>query len=127
VFYKLKLYFMAVGYLLFCNDKTWKSPKEDAWKDIQPCFAKKDPSIQTKTIVFFRHGESTWNETFNKGAHRSAFEFALVFFPNLVKALGYEFYLFVTGKIDSWFYDAPLSILGLSQAQSVATLLLEVE
>jgi len=127
VFYKLKLYFAAVGYLLFCNDKKWKSPKEDAWKDIQPSFAKKDPSVRTKTVVFFRHGESTWNETFNKGAHRSAPEFALFFFPNLVKALGYEFWLFVTGKIDSWFYDAPLSILGLSQARNVATWLLEVD
>jgi hypothetical protein len=32
----------------------------------------------------------------------------------------YEMYLLISGKMDSWFYDSPLSYLGLSQVEELA-------
>lgn len=78
-----------------------------------------------KTIIFVRHGESTWNDTLNKGHHRSAMNFAVWFIPNLVKALLYEFYMLVLGIYDSWFYDSPLSQLGINQVESLHHFLLK--
>ena len=57
-------------------------------------------NVEKRTIVFIRHGESTWNETFNKGSHRSALVFAIGYIPNMIKAILYECYLILTGKID---------------------------
>jgi len=114
--YKLKLVAEAILYLLFCNDKSWK-------RDPDPAMFFDSPDhkdiIMKKTIIFVRHGESTWNETFNKGNHRSAVIFLVFFIPNLIKALLYELYFFISGKMDSWFYDAPLSHLGLNQAEKL--------
>ena len=56
--------------------------------------------VERKTIYFIRHGESTWNDTFNKGQHRSALVFVLGFIPGLIKALAYELYLLLSGKLD---------------------------
>lgn len=97
--YKLKLWFQAVLYLLFCNDKSWKKPQDPA-SIFAPVLASGGAGVDRKTIYFVRHGESTWNDTFNKGSHRSAFVFAIGFFPGLSKAVLYELYLVLTGKID---------------------------
>jgi hypothetical protein len=56
--------------------------------------------VDRKTIYFVRHGESTWNDTFNKGKHRSTAAFILGFVPGLVKAVLYEIYLLLVGKLD---------------------------
>mmetsp|Transcript_11724 Transcript_11724/g.16904 ORF Transcript_11724/g.16904 Transcript_11724/m.16904 type:complete len:363 (+) Transcript_11724:95-1183(+) len=120
VLYKLRLFAEAILYLIFCNDKSWKkdsNPKrffEPVLKDD----ARKD-SVTTKTIIFVRHGESTWNDTLNKGHHRSALNFVIWFIPNLIKAVLYELYMFVLGIQDSWFYDSPLSQLGISQVDKL--------
>lgn len=99
---------------IFSKDKKWK--KTSASDTLSSDFKLKDQ----KTIIFLRHGESSWNDTFNKGSHRSAFNFALYFIPNLIYALFMEWFFFVTGQAsESWFYDAPLSSLGLSQAKGV--------
>ena len=66
-----------------------------------------------------RHGESTWNDTFNKGNERSLAVFIIGFFPNLIKAVVYESLLLITGQRDSWFYDAPLNDLGLRQCDEL--------
>jgi len=118
VIYKSKLYLKGVSYLLFCNDKSWKKPE-----DPNPIFDMKAGKVEKKTVVFIRHGESTWNETFNKGSHRSVFVFIIGYFPNLIKALLYECFLIISGKIDSWFYDSPLSHLGLGQANALGNFL----
>lgn len=115
--YKLKLTILGVQYLLFCNDKSWK-----ALEDPVICFTS-SKSVETKRVVFVRHGESTWNETFNKGSHRSLLVFVIGYVPNLIKSLLYECYLVVTGKMDSWFHDSPLSHLGLSQVDSLGNFL----
>jgi len=120
VIYKTKLTFKGISYLLFCNDKSWKKPQDP--KTVLES-AMKEGNVEKKTIVFIRHGESTWNETFNKGSHRSALVFAIGYIPNMIKALLYECYLILTGKIDSWFYDSPLSHLGLGQANQLGQFL----
>mmetsp|Transcript_20760 Transcript_20760/g.31424 ORF Transcript_20760/g.31424 Transcript_20760/m.31424 type:complete len:353 (+) Transcript_20760:250-1308(+) len=118
--YKSRLAFGGVLYLLFCNDKKWKKP-EDPDEIFGPLL--KEGKIQKKTLYLVRHGESTWNDTFNKGSHRSALVFALGFFPGLIKAVLYELYLVLSGKMDSWFYDAPLSYLGLGQVEELENFL----
>ena len=98
--YKSRLFLRGILYLLFCNDKKWKKPSDPG-----PVFAPliKDSTkgkIDRKTIYFVRHGESTWNDTFNKGKHRSAIVFVLGFIPGLIKAVLYELYLVLSGKMD---------------------------
>lgn len=97
VIYKLKLSLQALSYLLFCNDKAWKKPA-DPFSIFESAI--KTGKVEKKTIVFIRHGESTWNETFNKGSHRSLVVFIIGYIPNMIKAILYECYLIVTGKID---------------------------
>ena len=100
VLYKIQLTFEAFLYLLFCHDKTWKKPQDPA-SIFSPILAK-GGRVERKTIYFVRHGESTWNDTFNKGSHRSALVFVLGFFPGLVKAALYELYLLLSGKMDRY-------------------------
>lgn len=119
--HKVRLTIQGVLYLLFCNDKSWKKA-DDPLKFFSPLVtagAEGKSKIEKKTIIFVRHGESTWNETFNKGSHRSGLVFAIGFIPNLAKALLYETYLLLTGQMDSWFYDSPLSPLGIDQIEKL--------
>lgn len=113
-----QLIIQGIAYFLFCNDKSWAKQQDPA------SYFNETNVITRKTIIFVRHGESTWNDTFNKGTHRSAVKFVLGFIPGLVKAIIFEFYLtFLVGKLDSWFYDAPLSTLGLEQVEDLAKFL----
>jgi hypothetical protein len=103
--YKLGMFFRGILYLLFCNDKSWKKP-QDPYVVVRPFLEKEkqegveDHSIERKTIYFIRHGESCWNDTFNKGSHRSAVVFAIGFIPGLIKAVLFEIYLILSGKLD---------------------------
>lgn len=111
VLQKLKLTLQGISYFFFCHDKSWTAPadpftvfetalkKEENLKDANGV-VQGDPVISRKTIIFVRHGESTWNDTFNKGKHRSALVFALGFVPGLIKACLFEFYLVLAGKVD---------------------------
>mmetsp|Transcript_15902 Transcript_15902/g.24204 ORF Transcript_15902/g.24204 Transcript_15902/m.24204 type:complete len:218 (-) Transcript_15902:59-712(-) len=120
--YKVRLFAESVLYLLFCSDKSWKKPK-DPITVFGPLLKSGSKAVEKKTIFFIRHGESTWNDTFNKGKHRSALAFAIGFIPGLIKANLYEVYLLLSGKMDSWFYDSPLSYLGLNQVNELANFL----
>lgn len=124
VLYKARLTILGIAYFCFCHDKSW-SKQPDPQLSFAPIIAANEveTKVEKKTIIFVRHGESTWNDTFNKGSHRSALVFAIGFIPGIIKSLLYEFYLLISGKIDSWFYDSPLSHLGLSQVQSLADFL----
>ena len=113
--HKLRLCGMTILYLLCCNGKTWKNPKDCP----SSYFVNASPDkVEHRLIVFVRHGESTWNETFNKG-DRSRLSFAVFFIPNLIYALLVEFYLFVAGHSDAmpgqW---RCLSVSSPSQLQS---------
>jgi len=122
--HKVRLTFQGILYLLFCNDKSWKKT-EDPLKYFSPLLSSAEgkSKLEKKTIIFVRHGESTWNETFNKGNHRSTAVFIIGFIPNLIKALLYEMYLLLTGQMDSWFYDSPLSPLGIDQIEKLNSFL----
>eukprot|EP00934_Nitzschia_sp_Nitz4_P006841 Nitzschia sp. Nitz4//scaffold61_size107673//99152//100413//NITZ4_004255-RA/size107673-snap-gene-0.122-mRNA-1//-1//CDS//3329555770//6831//frame0 len=119
--YKMGMLGRSVMYLTMCKDKSWKKPR-DPDLVVGPIIAAGEP-VERKTVYFVRHGESTWNDTFNKGSHRSAAVFAAGFVPGLVKALLYETYLILSGKLDSWFYDAPISDLGLGQIKDLSKFL----
>lgn len=116
VIYKIRLFIEAGLYLVQSKDKKWQKNADPA----RYIDAFRTGSVQRRDVVFVRHGESCWNDTFNKGKHRSALKFAIGFVPGLVKAVATEFYLFVTGQYDSWFYDSPLNSLGQRQAQELA-------
>jgi hypothetical protein len=80
--------------------------------------------VTKKTILFVRHGESTWNYTFNKGNDRSTMTFLLYFIPNVVQTLWYEYYYYMTGQwTESLLYDSPLSHHGIQQAQTIQQLI----
>ncbi|CAJ1969442.1 unnamed protein product [Cylindrotheca closterium] len=121
--YKSQMFLRGVAYILLCNDKSWKKP-DDPSLVVGPLL-EDSSKIERKTVYFVRHGESTWNDTFNKGSHRSWFTFILGWYPGLIKAVLYELYLFLAGKLDSWFYDAPLSNLGIRQAEDLSKFLNE--
>ena len=102
--YKIGLVIQTARYLLFCNDKKWKKPT-DPGPIVEPLLQQQQqqqqsPPIERKTVYFVRHGESTWNDTFNKGSHRSALVFILGFIPGIIKAVVYELYLLLSGKMD---------------------------
>ena len=97
--YKTKLTLQGVMYLLLCNDKGYKKSKI-AQDVFLPSLDK--AVVEKKTIIFVRHGESTWNDTFNKGSHRSTTQFIIGYIPGLIKAICYEIYLLITGKMDRY-------------------------
>jgi hypothetical protein len=96
--FKFGMLIRGVIYFVMCNDKSWKKPRDP--KLVVGPILDAGGTVERKTIYFVRHGESTWNDTFNKGSHRSAFAFAIGFVPGLLKALLYETYLILSGKLD---------------------------
>jgi len=121
--YKIGMFLRGILYFFFCNDKSWKKP-QDPMIVMEPILEKEktgeEQKLERKTIYLCRHGESTWNDTFNKGSHRSAAAFAIGFVPGLIKSLLFELYLILSGKLDSWFYDSPASHLGLDQVKDLS-------
>ena len=118
---KLQLFLHTLAFLIWSKDKRWKTPPTDP----ATFFSDSSVVVDKKTIFFVRHGESTWNDTFNKGT-RKTLAFARGFVPGLLKAFGMEWYFWVTGQsTESWFYDAPLSHKGLTQAESIQEYLLK--
>ena len=126
---KIGLIATTFQYMFTCKDKKWKKDREDPspyFKDYDPNnVSNTNPDIETKTIIFVRHGESTWNDTFNKGDRKMG-QFILGFIPGLFQAFATEWYFMVSGKADeSWFFDAPLSKKGIKQAEGLQKFLQE--
>ena len=67
-------------------------------------------ATKRKTIVFIRHGESAWNEIFNR-------RFDLTFPGRLFGSVAREILKLFT--CDSVFLDSPLSEVGLAQARAL--------
>jgi len=126
--YKIGMFFQGTMYLMFCNDKSWRKPQDPSIV-VNPILEQENEStdygrvVERKTIYFVRHGESTWNDTFNKGSHRSKAAFVIGYIPGLIKSLLFELYLILSGKMDSWFYDSPTSFLGLNQVEELSKFL----
>jgi hypothetical protein len=125
---KFQLFVSTIQYLILCNDKKWKALPNDPASYYDQVTSENGSytggtKIQRKTVIFVRHGESTWNDTFNKG-DRSVVNFILYFIPNLIYAVCCEYYFWVSGQAnESWFYDSPLSEKGKRQAMGVSAFL----
>lgn len=103
VIYKIRMLMSGIVYFVMCWDKSWKKPA-DPGSVFGPHLSHGLP-VERKTIYFVRHGESTWNETFNKGTHRSMAVFLIGFIPGLIKSALYELYLLLSGKMDRYVCD----------------------
>jgi len=96
----------AVWYLFHSRDKAFSLKQvKDAVKTNL-----KDPELKTKTIVFIRHGESCWNEMFNRG-------FGPGFPFRVLKGLLLELHKLTLG--DSLFLDSPLNVRGEKEALDI--------
>lgn len=100
--YKIRMFIRGIVYFVLCWDKSWKKP-QDPGAIFGPHLSQGLP-VERKTVYFVRHGESTWNDTFNKGHHRSTAAFVIGFIPGLVKATLYELYLLLSGKLDRYVF-----------------------
>lgn len=99
---KLEIFVSSIGFMIYSSDSKGVGPKKNADPDL---LLKKE--TVSKTIVFIRHGESDWNNIFNKGIN-------LKFVINLIKAFIEEFRLFTS--VNSTFIDSPLNFEGIEQA-----------
>ena len=108
--YKIRMVLRSFLYFFGCWDKSWKKP-QDPGSIFGPHLSQALP-VERKTIYFVRHGESTWNDTFNKGQHRTTGVFIAGFIPGLVKSLLYELYLLLSGKLDRLVVGAVLYMPG---------------
>jgi prolipoprotein diacylglyceryltransferase len=100
--YKIRMFIRGILYFVLCWDKSWKKP-QDPGAIFGPHLSQ-GLSVERKTVYFVRHGESTWNDTFNKGHHRSTAAFVIGFIPGLIKATLYELYLLLSGKLDRYVF-----------------------
>jgi len=112
VLHKLNIWIHGIVHLVFTNETMWKPNKLDDPASLSEC-----QNVVKKTVIFIRHGESKWNEVFNKGKGVKRF-FTAGFFIRLFSAMFWETIDAVSG--DSVFLDSPLSQEGIDQAQSLA-------
>ena len=104
--FKTNLFARSLAHMLLSREKS-------GWPKNRP-----DPAIiaglpayaSVKRVIFVRHGESTWNEIFNRGFN---FRFPLRLFEGLMSEL-----LLLFTK-NSYFVDSPLSDLGYDQAKEL--------
>jgi len=108
-YYKLKLFLGSFLFIVQSQDVNFKNKSVDRDILLDDVVEEKE-----KTLIFLRHGESTWNVTFNRSKN------PIFFIPRLLYAGSYELYLLLTGTRDSWFYDSPLCHEGINQSQELA-------
>lgn len=96
----------AVWYLFNARDKSFslKQVKDAIHTDL------KDPKLKTKTLIFIRHGESCWNEMFNRG-------FGPGFLLRVLKGIVLELHKMTF--LDSIFIDSPLGERGEKEALDI--------
>jgi len=95
---KVKLFVYGIFYIILSKDTKFQLPTDPG--------KSRATATRTKRILFVRHGESVWNECFNRG-------FGASFLPTLLWALFREAMLLFS--MDSLFFDSPLSEDGLAQ------------
>lgn len=101
---KVILYIDGLIMLVASRDSKFRQPPDYT--------ARRLPVDATKRIVFIRHGESVWNEVFNRG-------FNIGLFSRLFKALVTELKFIATPY--SVLFDTPLNKEGLQQVRSLAS------
>ena len=96
---------IAFTHLLLSRDNKWSKPADPQTILLQ---SQKSPeTCQRKRIYFVRHGESMWNEVFNRGLDIGIIWRFLSCVMQELNLLPYP---------DSVFWDSPLSPLGIRQA-----------
>jgi len=117
---------LVIGYLLFlccwlwiyCDAFAFRLYSKDKKKfDRESKLPADRAAARSVRLCFIRHGESTWNDTFNRSKvpHRFAWR--------LLSSAVYETWLIMSGSKDSWFLDSPLSVYGLQQAEELQAFL----
>ncbi len=105
---RTKLMGMPVSFfhLLLSRDNVWKKSGRDA-QDVISVAMRRPELVQKKRIYFVRHGESMWNEVFNRGRDLSMVWRFIAFVIQEVNILTHP---------DSVFWDSPLSPVGIRQS-----------
>jgi len=103
---KLLLYIDGMIQMVASQDSKWSQPADHTASEL--------PKQYSKRIVFIRHGESAWNEVFNRG-------FNLGFISRIVRACFREARIFASPY--SYFFDTPLNVEGIDQALEIASFL----
>ncbi|KAJ1441824.1 hypothetical protein B484DRAFT_390449, partial [Ochromonadaceae sp. CCMP2298] len=106
---KFRIFFNAVAFMVMCKDNKGVGPKYNPDPELL-----KDKTTFSKKIVFIRHGESDWNNVFNKGIN-------VGFLVRLATALYNEMLMFTS--VNSSFIDSPLNAEGHEQAIELARFL----
>mmetsp|Transcript_17643 Transcript_17643/g.25444 ORF Transcript_17643/g.25444 Transcript_17643/m.25444 type:complete len:353 (+) Transcript_17643:1076-2134(+) len=101
---KISVYLDSASFMIYSKDSKGVGPKYNKDPDL---IASTTTSNKRKRLVFIRHGESDWNNVFNKG-------FNLSMFARLANAIRQEFFLLPSA--DSVFIDSPLNFEGIEQA-----------
>ena len=99
---KIEIFFNAMVFMVISTDSKGVGVKKNPDPD-----QLLNKERTTKTIVFIRHGESDWNNVFNKGIN---FKFII----NLIKTTFEEIKMFAS--LNSAFIDSPLNYEGIEQA-----------
>ena len=107
---KGELVLFGIACMIFGKDKKYNS-KYKKLPDPDLITAQLNRGGTTKRIIFIRHGESLWNEVFNRGFHPIKFPL------RLVKAVLRESTM--AFKNDSLFFDSPLNYEGIEQAKEL--------
>lgn len=104
---KIKLYMSAISFMVYSKDSKGVG-KKNSEKDPDSIKAQVNKGeARRKRIVFLRHGESDWNDVFNKG-------FGPMIIVRLIRAMWRE--LLCYASEDSVFLDSPLNQDGIEQA-----------
>lgn len=103
---KIEFYLDSISFMILSKDNKGVGQKKNP--DPEMILAKVQcGEVKKKRIIFIRHGESDWNNVFNKG-------FGLSFPVRLISAMFRELKLFTSA--DSVFLDSPLNFEGIDQA-----------
>jgi hypothetical protein len=110
---KMQLFCGGITFMALSKDSKGVGPKKNPDPDRM---IKQNLKIErSKTMIFIRHGESDWNDVFNKGINVGMIK-------RLFNALYQEFLNFPS--LQSTFIDSPLNMEGIEQAADLRKFLL---
>ena len=107
VVHKVTLFLLGVVHMLLSSDRRWS---KSGAVDPDVLVTEKVEDLSRVTLVFIRHGESAWNDIFNKG-------FGPGFVLRLARGLVMEVVHFAT--LGSVFLDSELNAEGVEQAAAL--------
>lgn len=110
---KVELFLGGIAFMVMSKDSKGVGPKKNPDPDRM---IKQNLKVErSKTFIFIRHGESDWNDVFNKGIN-------IGMLKRLFNAFRQEFQNFPS--LHSTFIDSPLNLEGIEQAAELRKFLL---